>query len=300
MSSSDPSHNGDSTGPRTLEGKAISKLNAVSHGIFSRVVVLKGESREDYDALLEGLQQACQPDGALEEVLVDKMATILWRHRRLLLAEVGEIGQNTLLLDSTALSARGTGSSRELVEQQLSTMSGTGLLKVSRDARSMANCREVLITLRDRFEQKGFREETDRKGLRTLYGEVELTDLGAINLTRDYESWVAQSKAAAERPDDRERPSVEECKQGMLRVFDEEIDRLRKIIEKKEASEIEEWSEFKKLGGSIPAEGGMDRILRYEASLERAFDRALAQLERLQRMRLGQPVAPPIKVDLTH
>lgn len=44
----------------------------------------------------------------------------------------------------------------------------------------------------------------------------------------------------------------------------------------------------------------MDRILRYEASLERAFDRALAQLERLQRMRLGQPVAPPIKVNLTH
>ena len=298
MSNDDPSHNGGSTGPRTLEGKSISKLNAISHGIFSRVVVLKGESREDYGALLEGLQQACQPVGALEEVLVDKMATILWRHRRLLLAEVGEIGRNTLPLGSAALSDGQTGFYREITAK-LSTMSGTGLLKVSRDARSLANCLEILIPLRDEFEQKGFQEETDRKVLKALYGKEELTDLRAINLTRDYENWLAQSKAAAERLDDKKRPSVEECKQGMLQVFDKEIDRLRKIIEKKEVNEIEE-SEFAKLRGSIPAAGGIDRILRYEASLERAFDRALAQLERLQRMRLGQPVAPPIKVDLTH
>ena len=42
-----------------------------------------------------------------------------------------------------------------------------------------------------------------------------------------------------------------------------------------------------------------DRLLRYEGSLERAFDRTLVQLERLQRLRLGQPVPPPIKVSLS-
>jgi hypothetical protein len=183
MSNSDPSHNGGSTGPRTLEGKAISKLNAVSHGIFSRVVVLKGESREDYVALLEGLQQACQPVGALEEVLVDKMATILWRHRRLLLAEVGEIGRNTLPLDSGALSDGGTGFYRKITG--MLSMRSTGLLKVSHDASSLANCLEILVPLRDEFEQKGFQEEIDRKVLKALYGEVELSDLRAINLTRD-------------------------------------------------------------------------------------------------------------------
>jgi hypothetical protein len=41
-----------------------------------------------------------------------------------------------------------------------------------------------------------------------------------------------------------------------------------------------------------------DHLLRYEASIERAFDRALTQLERKQRMRLGQPILPPIKLDL--
>jgi len=43
---------------------------------------------------------------ALEEVLVDKMATILWRHRRLLLAEVGEIGQNVSASEKRSHSRR--------------------------------------------------------------------------------------------------------------------------------------------------------------------------------------------------
>lgn len=298
MGRNNQSHNGDSTGPRSPEGKAISKLNATSHGIFSRVVVLKGESHEDYGALLDGLQQACQPVGALEEVLVDKMATTLWRHRRLLLAEVGEIRRNiTLPLDSEALSEGRPLSYEEIIG--MVAVTGAGLLKASRNAGSLANCREILIRLRDEFEQKGFREETDRKVLVALYGEMKRADFRATRLMRGYEKWVAQSKVPTDRPDDKKRPSAEECKKRMLQLFDEEIDRLRKIIEEKQENELER-SELAKLSGSIPDGGGADRILRYEASLERAFDRALAQLERLQRMRLGQPVAPPIKVDLTH
>jgi hypothetical protein len=43
----------------------------------------------------------------------------------------------------------------------------------------------------------------------------------------------------------------------------------------------------------------LDCFPRYEASIERSFDRTLTQLERIQRMRQGQPVAPPIKVDIS-
>ena len=53
MSDNGRSGNGNkSTGPRTSQGKATSKLNATTHGIFSSVVVLKGESQQEYDALL--------------------------------------------------------------------------------------------------------------------------------------------------------------------------------------------------------------------------------------------------------
>lgn len=42
-----------------------------------------------------------------------------------------------------------------------------------------------------------------------------------------------------------------------------------------------------------------DQLLRAEISLDRGFYRALSELERLQRMRLGQAVPPPIKMDVS-
>ena len=43
----------------------------------------------------------------------------------------------------------------------------------------------------------------------------------------------------------------------------------------------------------------LDRILRYETAIERSLDRAYSRLERLQRRRKGEPVLPPVDVDLT-
>ena len=43
----------------------------------------------------------------------------------------------------------------------------------------------------------------------------------------------------------------------------------------------------------------LDRLLRYEASIDRSLDRTLNQLEHLQRMRLGHAVPPPVKVELS-
>ena len=56
---------------------------------------------------------------------------------------------------------------------------------------------------------------------------------------------------------------------------------------------------MEKLRLSIPEGPGLDKLLRYEAALDRSFDRTLSQLERLQRMRLGQPVPPSVNVNLT-
>ena len=47
---------------------------------------------------------------------------------------------------------------------------------------------------------------------------------------------------------------------------------------------------------NVPDTPTLDRLLRYEASLDRSFDRTLTQLERLQRMRLGQSVLPKLEV----
>src|SRR5882672_4228540 len=60
-----------STGPRTPQGKQRSKYNARKHGLFSKAVLLKGESRAEYESLLNGLMEDFQPQGKLETVLVE-------------------------------------------------------------------------------------------------------------------------------------------------------------------------------------------------------------------------------------
>ncbi len=74
-------------GPRTQQGKDKSKLNALKHGIFSRTVVLKGEPRTEFNCLLSGLRYDLKPEGTLEELLVDKLAAIVWRLRRLFILD---------------------------------------------------------------------------------------------------------------------------------------------------------------------------------------------------------------------
>lgn len=75
------------TGPRTPKGKERSKHNAIKHGIFSNLPFLDGESKAQFGSLLNGLREDLNPEGTLEEVLVEKLATLFWRYRRLLVAQ---------------------------------------------------------------------------------------------------------------------------------------------------------------------------------------------------------------------
>jgi hypothetical protein len=82
------------TGPRTPEGKAAARLNALKHGFFSRDVVsreLDGSARaEEFNSLLDALLEEFQPQSARERILVDEVAASCWRIRRLLRYECRE------------------------------------------------------------------------------------------------------------------------------------------------------------------------------------------------------------------
>ncbi len=77
----------NSTGAKTPEGKAVVAGNALRHGLLSCKLILGGESQADYEALLAGLMQSLNPVGMLEQVLVEKIAVALWKHKRLVAAE---------------------------------------------------------------------------------------------------------------------------------------------------------------------------------------------------------------------
>lgn len=84
-----------STGPITEKGKAVVSKNAIKHGIFTNELVIeKGdgkEKKEHYMELLNNLIDCLNPQGQLEYLLVEKIATDFWRLRRVLRFEMASI-----------------------------------------------------------------------------------------------------------------------------------------------------------------------------------------------------------------
>lgn len=78
-----------STGPTSDTGKAAASYNALKHGLYARDVVLPGEDRAEYDAMLAELTDEFAPKGRYEITLVRRLADIWWRLGRASAVEAG-------------------------------------------------------------------------------------------------------------------------------------------------------------------------------------------------------------------
>lgn len=78
-----------STGPITPEGKERSRCNAVRHGLTAQTVVGALEDADDYKSFEVAILADLAPQSALEQELVLRLASLLWRLRRALAMETG-------------------------------------------------------------------------------------------------------------------------------------------------------------------------------------------------------------------
>jgi hypothetical protein len=74
-------------GVKTEEGKAISKMNALKHGLLSREVLLEGDDQNQFQLLRTKLNNELIPVGMFEELLVDRIVSGFWRLKRALNVE---------------------------------------------------------------------------------------------------------------------------------------------------------------------------------------------------------------------
>jgi hypothetical protein len=90
-----------STGPKTDQGKAVAKRNALQHGILSNqlVVLPEHESADQYLQLQANLTDYFKPLGSLEEMCVELIASLYWRLRRVIAFEHGSILANLAVVD---------------------------------------------------------------------------------------------------------------------------------------------------------------------------------------------------------
>jgi hypothetical protein len=271
-----------STGPVTPSGKAIAARNSLKHGLLAREIVIDGgegqESQEQFDALLLDLTNQFDPQGPLEEILVEKIAVAYWRLRRAHRYEVGLARQK---LDNASddyyrpdpTGPYGMKSRAEEIE--------TGIREAQKSYQQWQDCR-------DRFTKL----HQDGKDLQETYGCQN-------NWNSLYDK--------ADRSPARVRESLQKVGwtndaiwQAHLDLCAEQIRAQTQTIEdlQKQKQDYQLALQVKRKLGCMPDGGDLDRLLKYEGSIERQFYRALSELERLQRMRAGDHVPAPLNINL--
>jgi hypothetical protein len=131
-----------------------------------------------------------------------------------------------------------------------------------------------------------------RQRLKSIYGYQD----GSPEPYRWRQLWLMLSKltASAElgKGDSKDPRDV---KQNVAEAISKEMMRIAELHEPVAAAEARR--RFHNLAAArVPCQEASDRLIRYEAHLSREIDRTLARLERLQRLRLGQPVLPKLEI----
>lgn len=81
------------SGPTTPEGKELVSHNAARHGLYSRAAVIGDESPEDWQTHADAVVVALAPVGAVEADLAARVASLLWRLRRVPVAEAALVAR---------------------------------------------------------------------------------------------------------------------------------------------------------------------------------------------------------------
>ena len=117
-----------STGPRTEEGKAASRLNALKHGLTAELPVLPTEDPDEYARFREALLADLAPVGALEDRLVEEIVDLSWRLRRATNLEVGVLARGVASVDERYYSAKKRMfevTERDVADAQLAALVGS-------------------------------------------------------------------------------------------------------------------------------------------------------------------------------
>lgn len=78
-------------GVKTEEGKAVSKYNALKHGLLSDKVLMENEKKREMEDLMQKVKEDLRPCSEIEILLVDRIVANFWRLRRAMKIEHQEV-----------------------------------------------------------------------------------------------------------------------------------------------------------------------------------------------------------------
>ncbi|OWK34180.1 hypothetical protein [Fimbriiglobus ruber] len=313
-----------STGPKTPAGRAKVAGNALAHSLDSARTVLPGESAAAWDQHRAGVMTSLAPVGELEVALADRVAACLWRLRRVVayetavtVADLEEAAEPVPREDEDRTFDAGR-ADRQRMRELENRM--TDLFGVLTAWSSAAELFEQLPSLPDGTGLDGDAVEgvfedmagnlSDHDGPAFDITSAEfLAGLDVPAAARDdpfhWDGWtaglvrraVAVMAAAGNVDADDLLTRAGESRRQWVRDQREQIARLETAALEVEAR-LTARRDRQILRAAIPAAATLDRITRYEAHLSRQITHALHTLERLQAARAGQPVLPPVAIDV--
>jgi hypothetical protein len=253
---------------------SVTRFNALRHAVLSRYTVLPWEDETEYRTLLDALVAEHAPDGPTEEHLVEEVAGIIWRKRRLRMAEAA-VYREKLRHDATHYN-------------DPEHLAGAALMPFTGSAHGKADIARAVAaapadTARDLRDVKRDQAMTQRAwnilgaGGSGAYGRA----LAALrNDTR-----AAWQECLAEPPDD---GLTYAATAEALTVW---IDRHWVEWYQHPIAELEHRGAIRDQAlGAAYADCDLDVPARYEVHLDRKLERTLAMLIRLRELR-GPTVA---------
>jgi len=281
-----------STGPKTPEGKAAVRHNALKHGLLAKeVVITSAEGREnpaEFRDLLHALVEDLQPVGVSERFLVERIAVCQWRLRRAVRYETAEIHRSYGVPRSEDDEPQRSTLARSLLAGLSGLPPGPGGVAAMLE-RSTSGIDELLELVRDAYfdvQAQGHLPKPMQQRLLSAFG-VEADSVAVACLVHNYplldhdegDEDEVKFPQLLENP-----PSPQECGQRLIEALTDEFQRLsclREQIAEREAAE----RQLNQACLVLPPEQATDRLLRYETAIERQLYKALAELDRLQRRR---------------
>jgi hypothetical protein len=277
-----------STGPKTLIGKKHSRKNAVKHGLFAKSLFNKFiapfENPQEFQELTQLLWQQYQPEGKAEELEVEHIALCWWKRQRVWRCEnaeflygIGELGRGFR-----------ASTDRQITEGKMMTPEQQALSPLLADAEKEI---EASGEISKELQEKLFAADPSFLELWAIVEKVstEIFDKSAAQQTGMSLPVVREYVGA--RPDFHAQRARTIALAG-VRFARQQIDlRARQTFESLLDVAIDR--------AAIPNTEALNKILRYEAAIDRQLGRTVDRLERLQRRRQGEMIPPPLTVHLS-
>jgi hypothetical protein len=247
----------------------LTRFNALRHGVLSRYTVLPWEDAEEYKTIVSALVTEHAPQGPTEEHLVEELAGVLWRKRRLRLAEAAA---HRRALNGTLASYQ------ETVKVALVHLDTSGQSERVVDA-IRASAAQTEEDMREMHED----EAMTRRALELLGSKRnDAYEAALAALRQDTQAWWADTLACdPEELGESKEPATADVEglrcflQGeVLPWFDNRKKELanRPLIREQAFGEALDPDKLERLG-------------RYEVHLDRKLERMLAMLLRLKDLR---------------